>query len=211
MKPDFWTPETLERFRILRASGKTLLECADLLGTTRSAASGKARDLKLPSPRVGSGGHAFRKPPTGDLLRDFRAAYEGGLSEKRLRARFRIGPDTIRRWAKDLRLSRGALVAMEQSAPMVALRPVVAPPPRLPPVHPVPVPIQTVRFLAPAVAPCAWPLGEPGTREFHYCDAESVPGRPYCQEHHAIAYVKRRPRLDDEAAPAFPHPSVQLR
>ena len=77
-------------------------------------------------------------------------------------------------------------------------------------VAPAPTP-SGVQFHAPRSAPCVWPIGTPGAKGFKYCDAPNVPGRPYCQEHHAIAYVKRRPRLDDEAAPAFPHPSVQFR
>ena len=39
------------------------------------------------------------------------------------------------------------------------------------------------------VTACCWPIGEPGTREFRFCDAaESVPGRPYCLAHCRIAY-----------------------
>jgi GcrA cell cycle regulator len=42
---------------------------------------------------------------------------------------------------------------------------------------------------------CCWPIGEPGTKSFRYCDAEfSEPGRSYCAEHHAIAWVQPKPR-----------------
>jgi hypothetical protein len=33
------------------------------------------------------------------------------------------------------------------------------------------------------VVDCCWPIGEPGTREFRFCDLPSEPGRPYCEEH----------------------------
>ena len=46
---------------------------------------------------------------------------------------------------------------------------------------------------------CCWPIGEPGTREFHFCDAESEPGKPYCEEHAKRAYVKVRDRREDAA------------
>lgn len=39
-------------------------------------------------------------------------------------------------------------------------------------------------------AMCCWPIGEPGTREFHFCDAPINAGSPYCEPHHKIAYVK---------------------
>lgn len=43
--------------------------------------------------------------------------------------------------------------------------------------------------------PCAFPLGEPRTPTFRYCDAPvEVVGRSYCEEHHALAWVKPRMR-----------------
>jgi GcrA cell cycle regulator len=46
---------------------------------------------------------------------------------------------------------------------------------------------------------CSWPIGEPGTRGFHFCGCEALPGKPYCAEHAAIAYVKVRDRREDAA------------
>jgi GcrA cell cycle regulator len=46
---------------------------------------------------------------------------------------------------------------------------------------------------------CCWPIGEPGTREFRFCAGEADPGRPYCAEHSAIAYVRARDRRSDAA------------
>ncbi len=49
------------------------------------------------------------------------------------------------------------------------------------------------------VTPCCWPIGEPGTRSFRFCDADSVGGKPYCEQHAALAYVKVRDRREDAA------------
>ena len=46
---------------------------------------------------------------------------------------------------------------------------------------------------------CCWPIGEPGTRSFRFCDDESLPGKPYCRTHAALAYVKIRDRREDAA------------
>ncbi|MCX7933253.1 MAG: GcrA family cell cycle regulator, partial [Rhodovarius sp.] len=46
---------------------------------------------------------------------------------------------------------------------------------------------------------CCWPIGEPGTREFRFCTAEALPGKPYCAEHAAIAYVKIKDKREDAA------------
>jgi GcrA cell cycle regulator len=46
---------------------------------------------------------------------------------------------------------------------------------------------------------CCWPIGEPGTKAFRFCDDASVPGKPYCDEHARLAYVKIRDRKEDAA------------
>ena len=48
--------------------------------------------------------------------------------------------------------------------------------------------------------PCCWPLGDPGTPGFRFCDAPALPGKPYCGEHAARAYVKAKRREDAEPA-----------
>jgi GcrA cell cycle regulator len=46
---------------------------------------------------------------------------------------------------------------------------------------------------------CCWPIGEPGTKTFRFCDDTSVAGKPYCDEHAKLAYVKIRDRKEDAA------------
>jgi len=46
---------------------------------------------------------------------------------------------------------------------------------------------------------CCWPIGEPGTASFRFCDAEATQGKPYCADHAAVAYVKVRDRREDAA------------
>ncbi len=50
-----------------------------------------------------------------------------------------------------------------------------------------------VSMLAPD-RPCCWPIGEPGTRSFRYCDDVAIAGRPYCDEHAKLAYQRRAKR-----------------
>jgi len=49
------------------------------------------------------------------------------------------------------------------------------------------------------VVTCCWPLGEPGTRSFRFCDDPSEPGKPYCSDHVKLAYVRVRDRREDAA------------
>lgn len=49
------------------------------------------------------------------------------------------------------------------------------------------------------VSTCCWPIGEPGTPSFRFCDDGALPNKPYCQEHASLAYVKVRDRREDAA------------
>ena len=49
------------------------------------------------------------------------------------------------------------------------------------------------------VTPCCWPIGEPGTKSFRFCDVDAIAGKPYCDEHASLAYVKVRDKREDAA------------
>ncbi len=44
---------------------------------------------------------------------------------------------------------------------------------------------------------CSWPHGHPGDKNFKFCGAAPLPGKPYCSEHAALAYV--RPKSSNAA------------
>jgi GcrA cell cycle regulator len=46
---------------------------------------------------------------------------------------------------------------------------------------------------------CCWPIGEPGTKSFRFCDEDALPGKPYCAQHAQLAYVKVRDRREEAA------------
>ncbi|MBN9508336.1 MAG: GcrA cell cycle regulator [Alphaproteobacteria bacterium] len=77
-----------------------------------------------------------------------------------------------------------------------------------------PLPAASVQAPAPQTAPpvvravaprpsrsvaCCWPIGEPGTKSFRFCDEEALPGKPYCAAHAQLAYVKVRDRREEAA------------
>ncbi|WP_259780210.1 GcrA family cell cycle regulator [Aestuariispira ectoiniformans] len=63
-----------------------------------------------------------------------------------------------------------------------------------------PSPIKREKPAAPAVKErsCQWPVGHPGSDEFHFCGQSAEAGRPYCPKHCAVAY--RRPSSNENAA-----------
>lgn len=44
------------------------------------------------------------------------------------------------------------------------------------------------------VGPCCFPIGEPGSKAFRFCEEPTEPGRSYCLQHCLRAYVDYRPR-----------------
>ena len=87
------------------------------------------------------------------------------------------------------------------AAAVVSVSPVARPIPV--PARPEPAKPHVVRPVptyTPRAQTCCWPLGEPGTPTFRFCDAGAIPGKPYCPEHAAIAYVKVRDRREEVAA-----------
>ena len=59
-----------------------------------------------------------------------------------------------------------------------------APPP------PPPTPAPTANVIEYHGPPCQWPIGDPGTEDFHFCGAPAIHERPYCDEHCKRAYVR---------------------
>ena len=39
---------------------------------------------------------------------------------------------------------------------------------------------------------CQWPIGDPQEKEFHFCEADTVTGKPYCQAHCDVAYIDEK-------------------
>jgi GcrA cell cycle regulator len=178
-----WTEETIARLRELWDEGHSTAEIGRRMGISKNAVVGKAHRLNLegrPSPIRREGDAepqpvSVRRRVTGPTLPPLTAALPATLP----------------------------LAAAPDSAPA----PVPAPPPvprpaavaaraeMAKPQLVVPVPVRPVRTHS-----CCWPLGDPGTRSFRFCDAGATQGKPYCAEHAAIAYVKVRDRREEAAA-----------
>ena len=43
---------------------------------------------------------------------------------------------------------------------------------------------------------CKWPIGDPATDDFFFCGLACTPGKPYCEEHVAVAFQPMSSRRD---------------
>ncbi len=41
------------------------------------------------------------------------------------------------------------------------------------------------------VKDCLWPIGDPSDDAFSFCGEDTAPGRPYCANHCAMAYIRK--------------------
>jgi GcrA cell cycle regulator len=109
-------------------------------------------------------------------------------------------PSPIRRVAGEKPVARRSAPKRVVGPTLAALHSVGRQPVPSPPRQPVvlrPVP-QQPRPVG-RVSACCWPLGEPGTPDFRFCGDPTVPAKPYCEEHVAVAYVRVRERNTDAA------------
>ena len=183
-----WTEDSITRLRSLWSDGHSTAEIGRRLGVSKNAVVGKAHRLDLPARPSPIRREAFVAVPPRPLVR-------------------RIAGPTL-----------PPLPSAERAAPSQPRRPepprtepLAAPPPNgeakraeaALPRFPVPSAtasrVQVVSQPYGRTVACCWPVGEPGTREFRFCDAASLPGKPYCAGHAELAYVKVRDRREDAA------------
>ena len=191
-----WADETIFRLRELWDEGHSTAEIARRLGVSKNAVVGKAHRLDLPgrpSP--------IRREADGSFTRVPRPPRPARVPANTLpplpsvTAPAPLPPPALRRLDQP-----GA--APPTAAPRPAPAPIAKDPPPAPaqveaPQQPLPRPVGRI-------VSCCWPIGEPGSRSFRFCDGKSIPGKPYCQQHAEMAYVKvrRKLRVPDEAIAA---------
>jgi GcrA cell cycle regulator len=216
-----WNEETIRQLRVLWSEGHSTAEIGRRLGVSKNAIVGKAHRLDLdarPSPiRRDASKPAAERPvsypkvagptlpplasavvlpvpapepapaPVVARVPETRAAEVTASQEPAVQApslpKLHVVPAT----------PPSAPSSAATSAPVLPPAPALAQPARPMPAQP---PATAVRRSAPA---CCWPIGEPGTKSFRFCDQASLPGKPYCDDHARLAYVRIRDRKEDAA------------
>ena len=183
-----WTDESITRLRSLWQEGLSTAEIGRRMQITKNAVVGKAHRLTL-SPRPSPIRKGLEKPDPASIVPSAAAVVPPAATPRPRPASSAVpepvaaSPDTILPQRRPL-----SVVGAPHPEPRPALA--EAEPPALRPVAPVP----RRRGLT-----CCWPLGEPGTKEFHFCGGDPIAGKPYCAQHAALAYVRIRDRRENVA------------
>ena len=192
-----WTDETIVRLRSLWDEGHSTAEIGRRLGVTKNAVVGKAHRLNLParpSPiRRASGGAV---PPRRSSVRRVSGPTLPALASAStpLRAES-MRPESMRLESgrpESMRLESGRPESGRAESVRESTRDVARGSPVLRAVPQAPRPTGRV-------SACCWPIGEPGTPSFRFCNDGAIHGKPYCGEHASLAYVRVRDRREDAA------------
>jgi GcrA cell cycle regulator len=181
-----WEDEWIRQLGTLWGEGHSTAEIGRRINVTKNAVVGKAHRLNLPprpSPIRRDGAPSLPRPAAprrvvGPTLPPLPASLPLPV-DPRVEA-----PGGPRAAAVPANLTPDLIRAMRQDGEAAAAKP---------------VPVRQVVARAVRTAACCWPIGEPGTKSFRFCDAEALPGKPYCAEHAQIAYVKVRDRREEAA------------
>ena len=187
-----WTHEAITRLRGLWSEGHSTAEIGRRMGVTKNAIVGKAHRLDLPgrpSPiRHEPAGQPRRRAAprriTGPTLPSLAACPVAPPIGAIGSAAPLLRPGRADACAEDPLASRFRSPADQATPPPIGRDP-----------------SDQARAWSAArpgrrQIPCCWPIGEPGTPGFRFCDAAAVTGKPYCDAHAQLAYVRvRDPRV----------------
>jgi len=176
-----WTEETVAQLRVLWEEGLSTAEIGRRLGISKNAVIGKAHRLQL----------AARPSP---IRRETQGEAAATASEPRPRRRRQAKPQPSAAGAEvpARHAAAGQWAEVSGSEETRARRPASSVPVK-------PAPSTRFSYQSTRSHVCCWPIGDPGKPGFRFCNAEVLPGKPYCAEHAGLAYVRMRDRREEAA------------
>lgn len=189
-----WTAERIDELTRLWSEGQSASAIGKQLGISKNAVVGKAHRLKLPSRpspirKQEAGTSTPARKRSESLAMPARSEDSGEQAETVPQAPAQASQDGTASTAPPPRTA-------EMPQPAKARTPRANAPKRPEPV---------TRKLPQVEAgvsnrTCQWPIGDPSQPDFHFCESPAAPGRPYCAEHCAMAYITRSKDKGSEAA-----------
>jgi GcrA cell cycle regulator len=184
-----WTDERVETLKSMWSDGKSASQIAkELGGVTRNAVIGKVHRLGL-SNRVGGENEEAAAPPepVADQAREpvLDAPPQPAAAPARPAAKD-PGPP-VRPKPVPGQPTPPQATASEISAEALANLAEIAKKAR------------RLSLMQLTERTCKWPVGDPATDDFWFCGLPTVPGKPYCETHVAVAFQPMSARRDRRA------------
>jgi len=186
-----WTDERVEKLKELWSEGMSASQIAKVLGgVTRNAVIGKVHRLGLSNRGAAGGpGSAEDEPPAEKPAKAAKPAKPAPAAERAAPAR-----DTEKPAPAAPKIQPPAIRDATQP------RPPGAPTPEEAAARATLAEIEKMArkldLLSLTERTCKWPIGDPTVDDFHFCGLPSVPGKPYCEHHVAVAFQPMSTRRD---------------
>lgn len=180
-----WTDERVEKLQEMWNEGKSAAQIAKALGgVTRNAVIGKVHRLGLshrgPNAEGEEAAPAEAAPAPADAAPE---AAEAAPEPETVDAAPASEPEPARPVARDPFRREPAPMTDERLEVLANLKELEKTAKRI-----------SLQELTERV--CKWPIGDPTDPDFHFCGHNSVPGKPYCASHCAIAFQPMSSRRD---------------
>ncbi len=200
-----WTEEIIAQLKALWAEGLSTAEIGRRLSITKNAVVGKAHRLGLPARPSPIRRNA--KPKTAEKAEAPAAASpttaQTATSAQPVKQAEAVPTgETEKQQPTPPAPARSIPPAATAAAPVAEEKPAKKEKPAASSKSKPKAPLRSISDPEPQKRrgpSCCWPIGDPGTPGFHFCGATPIPGKPYCEEHAQIAYVRLRDRRDNVA------------
>jgi GcrA cell cycle regulator len=190
-----WTDERVETLKTMWSEGKSASQIAkELGGVTRNAVIGKVHRLGL-SNRVGG----------PDRPEDELGPLDAGLDDP-------VAEEPEETGEPEHAEAPSGAAPRPAKEPAPAARPKPGGQPLPPQPSPSEISAEALANLAEVAKKakrltlmqltertCKWPVGDPATDDFWFCGLPTVPGKPYCETHVAVAFQPMSARRDRRA------------
>jgi len=191
-----WTDERVEMLKTMWSEGKSASQIAkELGGVTRNAVIGKVHRLGL-SNRVGGVDRpedeadvgAFAEAPAPDPVPEAQAEPQPAAAAAAARpAAAREAPPAVR-----VKPAAGQPLPPQPAGSEIS-------PEALANLAEVAKKARRLSLMQLTERTCKWPVGDPATDDFWFCGLTTVPGKPYCETHVAVAFQPMSARRDRRA------------
>jgi GcrA cell cycle regulator len=194
-----WTDERVETLKAMWSEGKSASQIAkELGGVTRNAVIGKVHRLGLSN-----------RGPGGDRPEDALLPGTEGLAEPEAEPI----PAMTDHAAAPEAVDPPRPAPREPVVAQIRPKPVAVPGQPLPPqpagsemspealanLEEVAKKARRLTLMQLTERTCKWPVGDPATDDFWFCGLPTVPGKPYCETHVAVAFQPMSARRDRRA------------